>query len=172
MIYKEGMNKIYLLAFAFFLGCAHSKPAAPCPKFEVVTKEAEGSKIVWRHFNSAAIAEARAKNRIMILHFGANNASSKEMDKTTFDDPRVAKVLNEKFIPILLTDGKEVIADKLKLTHDWPQTAIVLPDGQAVIAVGGYIAPDAYLGLLNKLLEAVDEAGKDTDPPPADIKNL
>ena len=116
--------------------------------------------------------EARSKKRLVIVTFLSGNLESQAMSKKTLQDPRVVKAMNERFVPVLVDSKKHVeIANKLGLDHTWPQTVVVAYDGDPIVALSGFIAPDTYVELLKRLTDTMDEVKK-PEPPPTKVHAL
>ena len=82
------MNAFYTLIFALFVGNA----ALPEPEPPVQTK--------WYTWEEAAELQKTAPRKIMVDVYTDWCGWCKKMDRETFDNPRVAKYLNEHFYPV------------------------------------------------------------------------
>ncbi|MCR4427479.1 MAG: DUF255 domain-containing protein, partial [Firmicutes bacterium] len=79
------------------------------------------------------------------------------MDQTTYSDPEVIRLINERFVPIRVdTDMRPDINDRYNM-GGWPTTAILTPDGTA-IAGATYIPPRGMTEWLNRVLKAYPAA--------------
>ena len=65
-----------------------------------VTDPAEGSGVKWLTFEEAVEKSKTEKRKIFIDVYTDWCGWCKVMDKNTFNDPEVAKLLNEKFYPV------------------------------------------------------------------------
>src|SRR5438309_6591091 len=67
----------------------------------------KAQEVRWRTDYNTARKEATQKNRPLVLDFGTENCPwCKKLDATTFQEPAIAGLMNERFIPLKL-DGKE-----------------------------------------------------------------
>src|SRR5438552_243132 len=66
------------------------------------------TEIRWRSDYAAAIKEAHDKNLPLAIDIGTVNCYwCKKLDESTFRDPRIIGVMNERFIPLKLDGEKE-----------------------------------------------------------------
>lgn len=97
------------------------------------------------------VAEAKAKNKYVILDFWADWCRlCHELDKKTFSDPRIAKILREKYVVIRIdvsigTDEYEALQDFYNVVG---LPTLVLENSRKKIT--GFIGPDQLLQLLSE----------------------
>lgn len=101
--------------------------------FRYSTNENRASEIHWRHWSPDAFREAAAEDRLVLLHLTTSWAHAcQEMDETTYSDPDVIELLNDRLLPV------RVDADRLPHVQDryiaggWPTNAILTPAGEAL----------------------------------------
>jgi uncharacterized protein YyaL (SSP411 family) len=108
----------------------------------------------WLSWNSAAFARARAEDRPVLLAIAAPWCEScLDMDHTTYADPRVAQIVNDRFVPIRVNaDRRPDISDRYSL-GGWPTTAFLTADGE-VIGGGTYVSVDRMPSVLERVAAA------------------
>ncbi len=94
----------------------------------------------WLPWSSEAFARARAEDRPVLLSIAAPWCEScLDMDRTTYADPAVAGLVNDRFVPIRVNaDRRPDISDRYSL-GGWPTTAFLTSEGE-VIGGGTYVA--------------------------------
>ncbi len=124
--------------------------------------------VAWWAWGEDALAEARRLDRPVFLSVGyAACHWCHVMAHESFEDPEVARVLNERFVPIKVdreerpdVDALYMAAVQLSSGHGgWPMSVFTLPDGRPFLA-GTYYPPRDRGGLVGfaRLLAAVDDA--------------
>ena len=108
----------------------------------------------WLSWGSAAFARARAEDRPVLLSIAAPWCEScLDMDRTTYADPRVAQMVNDRFVPIRVNpDRRPDISDRYSL-GGWPTTAFLTADG-VVIGGGTYVTLDRMPSVLERVAAA------------------
>jgi len=108
----------------------------------------------WLPWSSDAFARARAEGRPVLLSIAAPWCEScLEMDRTTYADPGVAGIVNDRFVPIRVNpDRRPDISDRYSL-GGWPTTAFLTAEGE-VIGGGTYVAVDRMPSVLERVAEA------------------
>jgi uncharacterized protein YyaL (SSP411 family) len=108
----------------------------------------------WLPWGSDAFARARAEGRPVLLSIAAPWCEScLDMDRTTYADPGVAGIVNDRFVPIRVNaDRRPDISDRYSL-GGWPTTAFLTAEGE-VIGGGTYVT----LARMPSVLERVAEA--------------
>jgi uncharacterized protein len=109
--------------------------------------------IQWREWGEEAFAAARHENKPMLLDIGAVWCHwCHVMDRESYDDAEVAKIVNENFIAVKVdrderpdVDSRyQVAVSALTGQGGWPLTAFLTPDGKPFYG-GTYFPPnDGY----------------------------
>ncbi|HLV86142.1 MAG TPA: thioredoxin domain-containing protein [Candidatus Sulfotelmatobacter sp.] len=109
--------------------------------------------IQWREWGDEAFAAAQAANKPMLLDIGAVWCHwCHVMDRESYDDPEIAKIVNEHFIPIKVDRDErpdidsryQVAVQAVSGQGGWPLTAFLTPDGRPFYG-GTYFPPaDGY----------------------------
>jgi uncharacterized protein len=105
-------------------------------------------------WSASAFARARAEDKPALLSIVAPwCASSSEMDRTSYSDPEVAALVNDRFVPIRVdSDRRPDISERYSL-GGWPTTAFLTADG-AVIGGGTFVSLDRMPSVLQRVLAA------------------
>jgi uncharacterized protein YyaL (SSP411 family) len=109
--------------------------------------------INWMAWGSEAFDKARSEDKLVFLDISATWCHwCAVMEETTYKDPEVIKLINEKFVPVYVdSDMRPDISDRYN-QGGWPSVAILTPTGQ-VLAGGTTMTADelrASLGTVNK----------------------
>ncbi len=108
----------------------------------------------WRQWNDDTLAEARASARPIFLTIGYLACHwCHVMQRESFTDPETAKVLNSRFIPVLV--DREVrpdldtlyqeLAARLGIQTGWPLNLVLTPKGHPFFG-GVYFPPESRAG--------------------------
>jgi uncharacterized protein YyaL (SSP411 family) len=110
--------------------------------------------IHWYEWGEDAFAAAQRENKPMLLDIGAVWCHwCHVMDRESYDDPEVAQIVNENFIPVKVDrDERPDIDSRYQLAVSsmsgqggWPLTAFLTPDGRPFYG-GTYFPPDDHWG--------------------------
>jgi len=110
--------------------------------------------VQWREWGPEAFAAARAENKPMLLDIGAVWCHwCHVMDRESYDDPEIAKIVNEHFIPVKVDrDERPDIDSRYQAAVQavsgqggWPLTAFLTPDGKPFYG-GTYFPPNDHYG--------------------------
>ena len=122
----------------------------------------------WRPWGEEARAEAAARDVPLIVSIGYSACHwCHVMERESFEDPGIAAVMNERFVPIKVDREERPDVDALYMeacqsmtgAGGWPLNAFATPDG-APFWAGTYFPPEPRGGLPSwrAVLEAIDEA--------------
>ena len=108
----------------------------------------------WLTWGAEAFARARAEDRPVLLSIAAPWCEScLDMDRTTYADPGVAAIVNDRFVPIRVNaDRRPDISDRYSL-GGWPTTAFLTAEGE-VIGGGTYVTLERMPSVLARVAEA------------------
>jgi uncharacterized protein YyaL (SSP411 family) len=121
--------------------------------------------VEWREWNPDAFALAKAQDKPILLDIGAVWCHwCHVMDRESYENAEVARVINESFIPVKVDRDErpdidsryQVAVSALTGQGGWPLTAFLTPDGKPFFG-GTYFPPDDRGGRpgMKRLLEAI-----------------
>lgn len=123
--------------------------------------------VEWRVWSNAVLAEAEQTGKPIFLNIGYSSCHwCHVMNRESFSDPKVAKLINENFIPVLIDRVQRPDLDQVYqaaaniLGHQggWPLNIFLNTKGQPLF-VGGYLPTEDKFGqppftrVLNDILE-------------------
>ena len=121
--------------------------------------------VQWREWNADAFALAKAQDKPILLDIGAVWCHwCHVMDRESYENVDVARVINESFIPVKVDRDErpdidsryQVAVSALTGQGGWPLTAFLTPDGKPFFG-GTYFPPEHRGGRpgMKRLLEAI-----------------
>ncbi len=121
--------------------------------------------VAWQPWTRAAFARAQAERKPVLLSISAAWCGAcQEMDRTSYADPIIATLINERFVPIRVdADERPDISERYSL-GGWPTTAFLTPHG--AILAGGTFVPSARMpGVLTQVADAFARGALDSALP-------
>ena len=115
--------------------------------------------VKWNEWGDAAFDEAKASNKLLMVSFGYTACHwCHVMQRSHFNNPAMAKFINENFVPIMvdrerrpaLDDTYMVVTETLTRRGGWPNTVFMTPNKKPVYGTA-YIPPEAFQNILNIL---------------------
>jgi thioredoxin-like negative regulator of GroEL len=127
--------------------------------FVVPWPAARAQEVNWRGDYNTARREASEKNRPILIDFGTENCFwCKKLDASTFRDPSVASVLNDRFVPLRIDANRDApLAEALRV-QSYPTIVLASADGKILDVQEGFVEAPQLLQKLNKAL------GSGSDP--------
>jgi uncharacterized protein YyaL (SSP411 family) len=127
--------------------------------------------IRWHEWGEDAFAQAKRENKPVLLDIGAVWCHwCHVMDRESYDDPKVALLINDNFIPIKVDRDERPDVDSRYQTAvaaisgqgGWPLTCFLTPEGKPFYG-GTYFPPQDSWGRpsFTKILLAISEAFRD-----------
>jgi thioredoxin-like negative regulator of GroEL len=125
--------------------------AAACAQDSVPATE-----VKWRGDYSHARREALEKGLPLVIDFGTKSCRyCVLLDQTTFRDPKVVGVMNERFVPLKIDADVDVkLASDLRISS-YPTIVLASPDGTIVSTVVGYKDSGDFHEVLQRALATV-----------------
>ena len=110
--------------------------------------------VAWQPWSRAAFARAHVERKPVLLAISATWCDScHEMDRTSYADPSIATLINERFVPIRVdADERPDIGERYNL-GGWPTTAFLTPEGQ-ILGGGTFVSADRMPGVLAQVADA------------------
>jgi thioredoxin-like negative regulator of GroEL len=117
---------------------------------------AGAQEVQWRTDYAAARKEAEKKGLPLVLDFGTDSCYwCKRLEDETFRDPAVAKMMNEKFVPLKLNANQvPQLAKDLSITV-YPTVILAGPDGKILGTLEGFKDAGYFYGALQRTVAAV-----------------
>jgi uncharacterized protein YyaL (SSP411 family) len=113
----------------------------------------------WYPWGKRALERAKTDNKLLVISIGyAACHWCHVMEKESFEDELVAKVMNENFVSIKVDREERPDIDQVYMnaaqlltgSGGWPLNVIALPDGRPVY-VGTYFPKEAWISVLTQL---------------------
>lgn len=138
---------------------------SPAARFAVVTlvscllcAAASAQEVAWRSDYNAARQEAKEKKRPLILDFTTENCFwCNKLESTTYRDPAVLKLMNERFIPLKLDAMQNPQLTEALRIQSFPTLIMAAPDGKILGTIEGYVEAPKFLVHLQHALDALNE---------------
>lgn len=115
-------------------------------------------KVEWRTDYDSARKEASERGKLLLLDFGTEDCvHCKRMHQTTFRDPSIVKLLNERFIALKIDANREPrLAQSLRI-QAYPTMVLAGSDGKILAWIEGFIE-------VNRLAEQLNRASLQLTP--------
>ncbi len=112
---------------------------------------ANAQEVKWRQDYTAARREATETGKPLFFDFGTAACGwCVKLDATTFRDPKVVKLLNERFIPVKIDANRhEKLTSSLGI-ESYPTLVLATPEGKVAGRHTGYAEVGQLIALLNK----------------------
>jgi uncharacterized protein YyaL (SSP411 family) len=134
-------------------------------------RSAEHQPVEWYEWGEQAFARARTEDKPILLDIGAVWCHwCHVIDRESYEDPHLAAVINQLFIPIKVDRDERPDVDAryqaaisaISGQGGWPLTGFLLPDGRPFFG-GTYFPPDDTMGRpgFRRILDAVAMAYRD-----------
>lgn len=137
---------------------AHRPPLLACAlALLLVAARASAQEVTWRHDYNAARREAVDKGRPLVLDFiTANCFWCSKLEATTFRDSAVAKVINDRFVPLKVDAQQNPQLTEALRIQSFPTLVLAAPDGKILGTLEGYLEAAKLTAHLQHALAAVN----------------
>ncbi len=106
------------------------------------------TKVSWLQWNNESFKKAQQLDKPILLGISAVWCHwCHVMDQTTYSDSQIARLIEDKFVPIRVNRDQRPDIDKRYNMGGWPSTVFLTPDGE-VLTGGTYIPPQQMVVLL------------------------
>ncbi|MCB9584618.1 MAG: thioredoxin domain-containing protein [Polyangiaceae bacterium] len=167
------LSALVLLALA---GCASRGEPAAAPHLVregtpdrvniALARERGGEQaFAFASWSSATFERARKERRFILLHGAAVWCHwCHVMEETTYRDPRVGKLLRDRFVVIRVdVDSRPDIEERYS-EWGWPATILLSPDAEELGKYRGYLEPDELLEILQRANSATRPDEESLEP--------
>ena len=109
--------------------------------------------IKWQQWGPEAFAQAQQESKPVLLAISAVWCHwCHVMDETSYSDPAVIDLINERFVPIRVDNDQRPDVNARYNLGGWPTTAILTPEGE-ILRGGTYLPPEAMRPFLQQVAE-------------------
>src|SRR5689334_11531047 len=92
---------------------------------------ARAQEVAWRQDYSQARQEAASKGRPLVIDFGTENCFwCKQLDARTFRDPEIARLLNERCVPLKVDAQRHAALANALHIQNYPTLVFASPEGK------------------------------------------
>ena len=116
------------------------------------------TKVSWLPWNQESFKKTQELDKPILLGISAVWCHwCHVMDETTYSDSEVARLIEDKFVPIRVDRDRRPDIDKRYNMGGWPSTVLLTPDGE-VLTGGTYIPPQQMAALLEHVSRLYQES--------------
>ena len=124
------------------------------PNFHFSPRPNRAHEINWHEWNPNAFEEAKQQDKPILLGISAVWCHwCHVMDETTYSDPEIIQLANERFVPIRVDNDARPDVNRRYNLGGWPTTAFLSPEGE-VLTGGTYVPPAQMKNYLTQVSEA------------------
>jgi uncharacterized protein YyaL (SSP411 family) len=164
-------NKIYnlLLLFAIVIACNNKESINMSNNLINETSpyllQHAYNPVNWNPWNKTYIDQAKSENKLIVISVGYSSCHwCHVMERESFEDTLVAKIMNEKYISIKVDREERPDVDNVYMSAvqlmtgsgGWPLNVVTLPDGRPIWG-GTYFTKDQWIGALNQISELYEK---------------
>ncbi len=115
------------------------------------------SMIKWLEWNKAAFEKAKQEDKPIILDiFGTWCYWCMRIEKDTYENPEIAEIINENFVPVRVDTDKRPDINERYNQGGWPTTCFLAPEGEIIVGAT-YVPPHEMKKLLQQVLKFYKE---------------
>jgi uncharacterized protein YyaL (SSP411 family) len=129
------------------------------------------TKVEWREWGEEAFAEAEETSTPLLLALVAPwSAECREMDETTYAEPRIAANVNDGFVPVRVdADRRPDVRERYHM-GGFPSTVFLAPHG-SVLTGATFLGVDGFREILTGVRRTWDTRGTEAGSIPRAIRN-
>ena len=115
------------------------------------------SEIKWLEWNKETFKQAKEEDKPILLDiYGVWCHWCHVIDQTTYSDPDVVRIVNDKFVPVRVDTDKRPDVNKRYNQGGWPSTVFLVPNGQ-IITGTTYVPPEMLKDIMLKVIGTFKE---------------
>lgn len=119
------------------------------------------NEIHWEEWNPAAFERAKREDKPILLGISAVWCHwCHVMDETTYSDPNIIQLVNERFIPIRVDNDERPDVNRRYNLGGWPTTAFLTAEGE-LLTGGTYIPPEQMKSYLTQVSDVYKNSRAD-----------
>ena len=158
---------IYIVIGLCFIsvGCNRSSNTEEVHRLSIASspylREHADNPVDWYEWGEEALRKAKSENKPLLISIGFSSCHwCHVMERESFMDTAVARVMNENFIPVKVDREQRPDIDQIYIhaaqlisgSAGWPLNAFALPDGRPFFA-GTYLPKEDWLSLLHQVID-------------------
>jgi len=129
------------------------------------------TKVEWREWGGEAFdAAARAGKPVLLSLVTPWSGECREMDATTYADPRIAANVNDGFVPVRVDADRHPRVRERYNMGGFPSTVFLTPAGR-VLTGATFLGPEGFRGILDGVRRTWDGKGEDAGSVPRALRN-
>jgi uncharacterized protein YyaL (SSP411 family) len=133
-------------------------------------ESAEQTRVDWREWGEDAFATADRAGKPVLLSLSATWCTHcHEMDRETYDEPRIAANVNDGFVPVRVDADRQPRVRERYNMGGFPSTVFLAPDG-TVLSGAGYLGPDGFRQVLTSVRKAWNAKGTEAGTTPRALR--
>jgi len=131
---------------------------------------AAATTVDWREWGEAAFAEAAEADRPLLLSLVTTwSRECREMEETTYADPRIGANVNEDFVPVRVdADRRPRVRERYNM-GGFPSTVFLTPSGE-ILTGATFLGVDGFRGILESVRATWDERGESAGSVPRALR--
>ncbi len=119
------------------------------------------TKVSWLEWNEESFKKAQELDKLILLGISAVWCHwCHVMDQTTYSDSEIAKLIEDKFVPIRVDRDRRPDIDKRYNMGGWPSTVFLTPEGE--VLTGGTYIPPRQMAILVEYVSQLYQKNKGT----------
>lgn len=108
--------------------------------------------VEWLSWQAESFAKAKREGKLILINVGMEGCTAcNRMERITYQDPAVIKLVNQSFVAISVDSQARPDIGERYSDWAWPATVFLLPDTSQVFAMAGNRLPRNFLPLLQDL---------------------
>ena len=130
----------------------------------------DATRVEWREWGEEAFETADLAGKPVLLALVAGwSAQSREMDRTTYAEPRIAANVNDGFVPVRVdADRNPQVRERYNM-GGFPSTVFLTPTGE-ILTGATFLGIDGFRGILDSVREAWDGRGESAGSVPRTLR--
>jgi len=132
---------------------------------------ADATKVEWREWGGEAFDVAgRAGKPVLLALVTPWSADCREMDATTYAEPRIAANINDGFVPVRVDADRHPRVRERYNMGGFPSTVFLTPEGR-ILTGATFLGVDGFRGILDSVRRTWDGKGEDAGSVPRSLRD-